>query len=137
LLQRMGGETSETEPIDNAVADPIRHLKAIYRAVLGWPAALAQDMQWSAVRRTGMVFMGDRCARIHRTIIESGVSPDQLQSLDEASINGLLADELSLITRELAWRWTTNTDDDLPESLATWVDKVEAVCADLVDRSSL
>ncbi len=148
LLQRMGGETSETEPIDNAVADPIRHLKAIYRAVLGWPAALAQDMQWSAVRRTGMVFMGDRCARIHRTIIESGVSPDQLQSLDEASINGLLADELSLITRELAWqlraverearrRWTTNTDDELPESLATWVDKVEAVCADLVDRSSL
>ncbi|MBC7682435.1 MAG: HD domain-containing protein [Ferruginibacter sp.] len=147
LQQRPGVGIEATETIDNPVADPVRHLNAIYRALLGWPAALAQDMRWSAARRGGLVFIGERCARIHRTITESGVAPDQLKSLDEDSITGLLADELSLITRELAWqlraverearrRWASTANEKLPESLAMWADEVEAVCADLVDHST-
>nr|WP_315184002.1 HD domain-containing phosphohydrolase [uncultured Albidiferax sp.] len=152
LLQRADADTRVDEPqadgIDNPVTDPVRHLKAIYQALLGWPAALAQDMRWSAARRGGLVFMGERCARIHRTIIESGVAPDQLQSLDADSITGPLADELSLITRELAWqlraverearrRWAAAAHEKLPDSLAAWADKVEAVCTDMVDRSTV
>ena len=145
ILQRMSAESNETEPLDNTVADPVRHLKAIHRTLLGWPAALAQDMQWPAPRRAGLVAMGERCARIHRTIIESGVSPDQLQSLDSEAITGLLADELSLITRELAWqlravereagrRWAAAPGEALPAPLAQWTDKVEAICANLADK---
>lgn len=148
LLQRPDADAPQADGIDNPVADPVRHLKAIYQALLGWPAALAQDMRWSAARRGGLVFIGERCARIHRTIIESGVAPDQLQSLDADSINGPLADELSLITRELAWqlraverearrRWAATAQEKLPDSLAAWADKVESVCADLVERSNL
>ena len=146
LLQRPDGDSAPTNTIDNPVADPVRHLKTIYNALLDWPATLAQDMRWSAARRGGLVFMGERCARIHRTIIESGVAPDQLQILDADSITGLLADELSLITHELAWqlravereacrRWAATGDEKLPDALESWADKVEAVCSDLVDRS--
>ena len=150
LLQRpdadSNADASQADGIDNPVADPVHHLKAIYLALLGWPAALAQDTRWSAARRGGLVFIGERCARIHRTIIESGVAPDQLQSLDADSITGPLADELSLITRELAWqlraverearrRWAATAGEKLPDSLAAWTHKVETVCADLVERS--
>lgn len=148
MLQRINAENAQTaggEAIDNAVADPVYHLKAIYQALLGWPAALAQDMRWSAARRTGLVSIGDRCARIHRTIVESGVSPEQLQSLDADSITGLLADELSLITREMAWqlravereagrRWAAAPGEALPAPLAQWIDKVETICADLAEK---
>ncbi|WP_295954880.1 HD domain-containing phosphohydrolase [Rhodoferax sp.] len=148
LLQlRPGVDTEPTDTIDNPVADPVRHLKAIHHALRGWPDALAQDMRLSAARRSGLVSIGERCARIHRTIIESGVAPDQLQSLDADSITGLLADELSLITRELAWqlraverearrRWAATAGEKLPENLAVWANEVETVCADLVDRST-
>ncbi|MEO8728441.1 MAG: HD domain-containing phosphohydrolase [Rhodoferax sp.] len=148
LQQRPGVDTEVTDSIDNPVADPVRHLQAIHNVLLGWPSALAQDLRWSAARRSGLVFMGERCARIRRTIIESGVAPDQLQSLDADAITGLLADELSLITRELAWqlraverearrRWAATANEKLPETLAVWGDAVEAVCAELVDRSTL
>nr|WP_315242231.1 HD domain-containing phosphohydrolase [uncultured Albidiferax sp.] len=147
LLQRPDAEASQADGIDNPVADPVRHLKAIYQALLGWPAALAQDMRWSAARRGGLVFIGERCARIHRTIIESGVAPDQLQNLDADSIAGPLADELSLITRELAWqlraverearrRWAATAGEKLPDNLAAWAHKVESVCSGLLERSS-
>ena len=147
LQQRPGVDTETTDSIDNPVADPVRHLKAIYQVLQGWPAALAQDMRWSTARRSGLVFIGERCTRIHRTINESGVAPDQLENLDTDAITGLLADELSLIIRELAWqlraverearrRWAAIAHEKLPESLAVWADEVDAICADLVDRST-
>lgn len=148
LLQRPDEDSGPNETIDNPVADPVRHLKAIYHTLLDWPATLSQDVRWSVARRGGLVFMGERCVRIHRTMLESGVAPDQLQSLDADSITGLLADELSLITHELAWqlraaereacrRWAAVADENLPDALAVWADKVEAVCSGLVDRSPL
>lgn len=148
LLQRRPGLDCEaSEAIDNPVEDPVRHLKAIYDALLAWPTSLAQDRQWSAARRGGLVSMGERCARILRTVTESGVAPDQLQSLDADSITRLLVVKLSLITGELAWqlraverearrRWAASADETLPDSLAAWADNVESVCADLADRSS-
>ncbi|WP_394787473.1 HD-GYP domain-containing protein [Rhodoferax sp.] len=147
LLQQMAEENTEPGGIDNPVPDPVGSLLRIQQALLDWPAALALDAKLTAARRNGLAFIGDRCARILRTLVESGASSEQLQNLDQDAITGLLADELSLITRELAWqlralqretrrRWSLAANEQLPEALAQWIDQVEAACTGLIHHGS-
>ncbi|MDB5848715.1 MAG: hypothetical protein JWP29_2467, partial [Rhodoferax sp.] len=144
LLERSAEQTAEADPADVTVADPVARLTAIDAALSGWPAALAQSAQLSQARRQGLTYIGERCADIRRTLVETGASPEQLVSLDEDAATGLLAVELSLICHELAWqvramqrqalrRWALGPDENFPEPLQTWLAAVDAACADLIE----
>nr|WP_315233385.1 HD domain-containing phosphohydrolase [uncultured Albidiferax sp.] len=142
LLLQPAGDSAQQNGIDNPVSDPVGQLNRIHQALLAWPASLAKDAQWPAARRSGMLSIGERCARVLRTLVESGVSSEQLHSLDQDAITGALADELSLVTHELAWqlralerearrRWRLAAGEQMPAALAQWIETVEQICASL------
>ena len=148
LVQQLTDEDASQGSIENRVPRPIVHLNRIHQALLDWPAAMAQDPQWPAARRSGLEAIGEHCARILRTLVESGVSSEQLSSLDEDAINGPLADELSLITHELSWqlrelkrearrRWALAATEHFPAALAQWISQVEDVCNGLIGPGSV
>jgi HD-GYP domain-containing protein (c-di-GMP phosphodiesterase class II) len=143
LLQRSDAQTAEADPADVTVADPVARLTAIDAALTAWPTALAQSAHLSAARQQGLTYIGERCADIRRTLVETGASPEQLVILDDGAASGLLAVELSLICHELAWqmralqrqalrRWALGPDEAFPEVLQAWFGTVDAASADLI-----
>lgn len=145
LLQRTAEQEAEENPADmTTVAEPVKRLNAIEQALAAWPTELAQAPTLSPARRTSLAFIGERCADIRRTLVETGASADQLASLDEDSVTGLLAMELSLICHELAWqvramerqalrRWALGPDESYPTPLQAWVKAAEDACAGLIE----
>ncbi|MDB5896363.1 MAG: hypothetical protein JWQ88_3894, partial [Rhodoferax sp.] len=147
LLERTAEQEAEAAPVEVTVSDPVARLTAIERVLATWPRQLAEDggfATFAANRRAALAFMTERSADIHRTLIEAGAAPEQLASLDEAAVSGLLAMELSLICHELAWqvramqrqalrRCGLGPDEALPEPLQRWVDAIDAACDGLIE----
>jgi hypothetical protein len=149
LIQPLTGASDDPQPIDKLLDDPLMHLGKIQQALLGWPADLADSPHWSPLQRDGLAFIGGRCAQMLRTLNESGVSSEQLTSLGDDEITGALANELSLITHELAWqlralerearrRWSTSktADETLPDALLHWTTQMEEAWAGLLRSPS-
>ena len=144
LLQRTAEQEAEAAPPEVTVADPVARLSAIEQVLADWPRQLADHPTFNADRRTALAFIGERSADIHRTLVEAGAAPEQLASLDEASVSGLLAMELSLICHELAWqlramqrqalrRWGLAPDEAPPQPLQQWTEAVDAACNGLIE----
>ncbi|APW38359.1 hypothetical protein RD110_15125 [Rhodoferax koreense] len=146
LLQHTAEEEAQADPAGMMlVAEPVARLGTIEQALAVWPSALAQAPTLSPARRASLAFIGERCADIRRTLMEAGASAEQLASLDEDSLSGgLLAMELSLICRELAWqvramerqalrRWALGPEEGYPAALQAWIKAVEEACAGLLE----
>ena len=144
LLRRTAAQEAEAAPLEVTVADPVARLTAIEEVLSGWPRTLASDPALSAARRGGLAFIGERCADIHRTLIEAGAAPEELASLDDDAVSGLLAMELSLICHELAWqlramqrqalrRWGLGPDEAHPAAMQAWLGAVDMACAGLIE----
>ena len=144
LLKHTAEQEAEAAPMELTVADPVARLTAIEKVLTSGPGPLADERLLNAHRRAALAFIGDRSADIHRSLVEAGAAPEQLASLDEATVSGLLAMELSLICHELAWqlramqrqtlrRWAFGADEAPPEALQRWVDAIDAACEGLIE----
>ena len=142
LLPLLQGLPEEANP--SALMDrPIDRLGDVYRTLAAWPSDLVQEGSLPERRRTGLTVLGEQCAKVRRTLADSGAAPDQLAMLGPEDAGGALPAELSLLAREAAWQlrtlarqtrrhWAVGIDEPFPDALQTWIERAEAVCDGLL-----
>ncbi|MFZ4285609.1 HD-GYP domain-containing protein [Variovorax sp. HJSM1_2] len=145
LLNPPPEEDAIVEPFDEEVADPVVALTAIDNTLADWPASLAGDARVTQARRSALLHVAARCARMRRTLVETGTSPELLSQIDTSAITGLTAIELSLITREMAWQlralqrqvrlnWVESAEESYPPPLQNWFNQGDAAVSQILSR---
>lgn len=148
VVQRQARDSGPATPTQLAslmsVVSPARKLIAMDQLLTAWPAQLAEDASATAVRRAGMVSLGQQCETMRRLLAEAGVNAEQLRLLEDDFEDEVLASEMSLIAQEMAWQlrrltrqtgrlWPLAAGEALPAPLADWLRQVQDCIADLVE----
>ena len=116
---------------------PLQLLQKINAAMDEWPAQLLQNADLSKGRQEQLLKLGAQLLDIRRSLAKVGAAPDQLAQLGDALDDDILI-EVGLISREAAWqlrtlarqtrsRWQLADTENYPESLATWISKVQTM----------
>lgn len=136
----------EAEPQPNAaaaMADPASRLLEIDAALSNWPAEAALRVTLNGPRREGMAVVAEQAAQLRRTLASVGVAPQQLAQLgNDALVDDFVRSELALLAHEAAWqlrtlarqtrrRWQLEPDGQYPDTLHTWLERVDALVASI------
>ncbi|NDP37600.1 MAG: hypothetical protein GZ093_02435 [Rhodoferax sp.] len=135
----------QTEPQSKGVAvmaDPVGRLLEIDATLSDWPIDMTQWTVLSAPRQASLAAAAEQSAQLRRTLANVGVAPQQLAQLGGDALDEFLQLELTPLAQEAAWqlrtlarqakrRWHVEPDGTYPDNLQAWLDRVDALAANI------
>lgn len=120
--------------------DPVQLLLDVDKALGQWSTELPTRADLSPARREGLALVSVQLQKVRRALAQVGAAPAQLAYLGRDALDSALLDEMTLITREVAWqlrtvarqtrsRWRAMPGERYPAALQAWLDGVDAVTA--------
>ncbi|WP_296445168.1 hypothetical protein [Rhodoferax sp. UBA5149] len=142
VVQHLGPQGERHNEGLALMADPVSQLIEIDAALSDWPADAEFRVELSAVRRESMAAGAVQAAQLRRTLAAVGAAPQQLAQLGGDALDNFLQLELTLVAQEAAWqlrslarqttrRWNREPDGQHPDALQAWLDRVEALLANV------
>ncbi len=138
-VERQLKSQSEVTQIGAALFEnPVAQLHEINSVVADWPDQFILSQDLSPQRREGMTAVSSRVAQLRRTLSSVGVASVQLVQLGDGPLDASLQFELSLLAQEATWqlrnlsrqtkrRWHLEPETTYPDTLQTWLDRVDAL----------
>ena len=141
VMQNLAPQTELQSKGVAAMADPVGCLLEIDATLSAWPTDMSQCTVLSAPRQASLA-VAEQSAQLRRTLANVGVAPQQLARLGGDALDESRQLELTLWAQEAAWqlrslagqatrRWHVEPDGTYADSLQAWLDRVDALAANI------
>src|SRR5512133_246669 len=142
VMQNLEPQTELQSKAVAVMADPVGRLLEIDATLSDWPTDMTQWSVLSAPRQASLAAAAAQSAQLRRTLANVGVAPQQLAQLAGDALDEFLQLELTLLAQEAAWqlrslarqakrRWHVEPDGTYPDNLQAWLDRVDALAANI------
>jgi len=124
--------------------DPVALLGEINAILAQLPLDVGSAAELTPARRDGLALVADHGAKMQRALAGVGAVPDQLAQLGDALQDETVQTELTMLAREGSWqlrtlgrearrRWRNQVQENYPEPLQQWLDRIDALVSSITE----